>query len=198
MAQHGSKVNPIHARVSRIRLPGPAPRPTMAACLAGTLGMPNLLLEHCGPVALLTLNRPEKLNALNNDLISALTAALDSMEFDRSVRAIVITGAGRAFSAGADIAEFQPHMKAGPPEAIAHFMRAGASADPSDRAVCEAGHRGHQWPRVRWWLRARGVDAHRPCRGHSRLFQGRNQYRHHSDVWRNATSATACRPQGRH
>ena len=87
--------------------------------------MPNLLLEHCGPVALLTLNRREKLNALNNDLISALTAALDSMEFDRSVRAIVITGAGRAFSAGADIAEFQPHMKTGPPEAIAHFMRPG-------------------------------------------------------------------------
>jgi enoyl-CoA hydratase/carnithine racemase len=85
----------------------------------------SLLVESRGPVALVTLNRPEKLNALNNELISALIAALDDMEADRSVRAIVITGAGRAFSAGADIAEFEPHMKAGPAEAIARFMRPG-------------------------------------------------------------------------
>jgi enoyl-CoA hydratase len=84
-----------------------------------------LLVESRGPVALVTLNRPEKLNALNNELIGALIAALDDMEADRSVRAIVITGAGRAFSAGADIAEFEPHMKAGPAEAIARFMRPG-------------------------------------------------------------------------
>jgi enoyl-CoA hydratase/carnithine racemase len=55
----------------------------------------SLLIEHRGPVAVLTLNRPEKLNALNNQLISALTAALDEMELDRCVRAIVVTGAGR-------------------------------------------------------------------------------------------------------
>ena len=53
----------------------------------------SLLIEHRGPVAVLTLNRPEKLNALNNQLISALTAALDEMELDRSVRAI--KGPGR-------------------------------------------------------------------------------------------------------
>lgn len=85
----------------------------------------SLLIERHGPVAVLTLNRPEKLNALNNQLITALTAALDEMELDRSVRVIVVTGADRAFSAGADIAEFQAHMKAGPAEAIAHFMRPG-------------------------------------------------------------------------
>ena len=85
----------------------------------------SLLVEHHGPVAVLTLNRPDKLNALNNELMSALSAALDAMELDRAVCAIVITGAGRAFSAGADIAEFQPHMKAGSAEAIAHFMRPG-------------------------------------------------------------------------
>jgi enoyl-CoA hydratase len=85
----------------------------------------SLLVESHGPIALVTLNRPEKLNALNNELIGALIAALDDMEADRSVRAIVITGAGRAFSAGADIAEFEPHMKAGPAEAIARFMRPG-------------------------------------------------------------------------
>jgi enoyl-CoA hydratase len=85
----------------------------------------SLLIERHGPVAVLTLNRPEKLNALNNQLISALTTALVEMELDRSVRVIVVTGAARAFSAGADIAEFQAHMKAGPAEAIAHFMRPG-------------------------------------------------------------------------
>jgi enoyl-CoA hydratase len=98
----------------------------MQALLSGEVGMlKSLLIERHGRVALFTLNRPEKLNALNNELISALTSALDEIELDRSVRAIVITGAGRAFSAGADIAEFQPHTKGGPAEAIANFMRPG-------------------------------------------------------------------------
>src|ERR1700688_4361487 len=72
---------------------------------------PSLLLrENRGPVSILTLNRPEKLNALSNELISAIMNALDDIELDRSIRVIVITGAGRAFSSGADIAAFQRHM----------------------------------------------------------------------------------------
>jgi cyclohexa-1,5-dienecarbonyl-CoA hydratase len=86
---------------------------------------PILLREDRGAVCVLTLNRPDKLNALSNDLIAALMQALDSIELDPSARAIVITGAGRAFSAGADIAAFQRHMRAGPAEAIVHFMRPG-------------------------------------------------------------------------
>jgi len=86
---------------------------------------PTLLREDRGAVAILTLNRPEKLNALSNELIGALMTALDALELDRSVRAVVITGAGRAFSAGADISAFQRHIEAGPAEAIAHFMRPG-------------------------------------------------------------------------
>src|SRR4051794_18601209 len=50
---------------------------------------------------------------------------LDRIELDRAVRSVVITGAGRAFSAGADIAAFQTHMRAGAQEAVAHFMRPG-------------------------------------------------------------------------
>src|SRR3954467_12127902 len=76
-----------------------------------------------GMVAVLTLNRPEKLNALSNELLDALMSPLDRLELDRAVRSVVITGAGRAFSAGADIATFPDHMRAGAPEAIAHFMR---------------------------------------------------------------------------
>jgi enoyl-CoA hydratase/carnithine racemase len=78
-----------------------------------------------GKVALLTLNRPAQLNALNNELLAAIVAALDGIELDPAVRAVVITGEGRAFSAGADIAVFQRHMEAGPAAAIAHFMRPG-------------------------------------------------------------------------
>ncbi len=87
---------------------------------------PSLLLrENRGPVSILTLNRPEKLNALSNELISAIMNALDDIELDRAIRVIVITGAGRAFSSGADIAAFQRHMETGPAEAVVHFMRPG-------------------------------------------------------------------------
>ncbi|MCG7361290.1 enoyl-CoA hydratase-related protein [Roseomonas sp. ACRSG] len=59
-----------------------------------------------GQVALLTLKRPEKLNALDNGLLAAIVAALDVIELNPAVRAVVITEAGRVFSAGADIAAF--------------------------------------------------------------------------------------------
>jgi enoyl-CoA hydratase/carnithine racemase len=86
---------------------------------------PQVLREDRGPVAMLTLNRPRKLNALSNEMIAALMAALDEIELDRRHRVVVITGAGRAFSAGADIAAFQRHIEAGAPEAVVHFMRPG-------------------------------------------------------------------------
>lgn len=78
-----------------------------------------------GTVAILTLNRPSKLNALNNELLGAIVRALDEIELDAAVRVIVITGAGRAFSAGADIAGFQHHLEAGPQQAVVNFMRPG-------------------------------------------------------------------------
>jgi enoyl-CoA hydratase len=86
---------------------------------------PVLLREDRGAISILTLNRPKKLNALNSELISALADFLDSIELDHTIRAIVVTGAGRAFSAGADIAAFQRHLESGPAEAIVHFMRPG-------------------------------------------------------------------------
>jgi enoyl-CoA hydratase len=86
---------------------------------------PVLLRKDRGAVSILTLNRPEKLNALNNELLSAVADALDSIELDHAIRAIVVTGAGRAFSAGADIAAFQRHLETGPAEAVVHFMRPG-------------------------------------------------------------------------
>jgi enoyl-CoA hydratase len=62
-----------------------------------------VLSERREAVALLTLNRPDKLNAINVPVIEALDAALDAAEADEAVRAIVVAGAGRAFSAGFDL-----------------------------------------------------------------------------------------------
>src|SRR5262245_46514546 len=63
----------------------------------------NILYEQDGKIAYLTLNRPEKLNALSNQLRGEMVHALKEAEWDQSVSVIVIRGAGRAFSAGYDI-----------------------------------------------------------------------------------------------
>ncbi|QKZ05327.1 MULTISPECIES: enoyl-CoA hydratase [Pseudomonas] len=65
----------------------------------------TLLLETRGRVALITLNRPEALNALNAQLISELNQALDTLDADRDIGCIVLTGSAKAFAAGADIKE---------------------------------------------------------------------------------------------
>ena len=57
-------------------------------------------------VAVLTLNRPDQLNAVNAELIAGMHGALAELGAERSVRAIVLTGAGRAFSAGVDLNGF--------------------------------------------------------------------------------------------
>jgi enoyl-CoA hydratase len=73
-----------------------------------------LLRELAEPgVVLLTLNRPEKLNALSTPVIRSLEAELDAIASDPSVRVVILTGAGdRAFAAGADIAEYRGNRSA--------------------------------------------------------------------------------------
>ena len=66
----------------------------------------TILYEARGPVAVITLNRPQCLNSFTRAMHRELWAALERIESDRSVRALVITGAGRGFCAGADLAEF--------------------------------------------------------------------------------------------
>jgi enoyl-CoA hydratase len=85
-----------------------------------------IVREKRGAVALLTFNRPEKLNALNYALIDGLMAHLDTIEDDDAVGAVVLTGAGeRAFSAGADNAEFSESVRQGPETAVKAFVRRG-------------------------------------------------------------------------
>ena len=93
--------NPVdRARFVRVAFPAPAP----AAAAPG---------ETLAGVALVTLDRPEALNALSFDLLDDLAAALDALDADPACRAIVITGSGeRAFAAGADIRELAPQTYA--------------------------------------------------------------------------------------
>ena len=69
--------------------------------------MSDLLIENRGGVRIVTLNRPDKRNALNQALTQSLLDALRAAEAEANVRSIVLTGAGSAFCAGADLAEFK-------------------------------------------------------------------------------------------
>jgi enoyl-CoA hydratase/carnithine racemase len=66
-----------------------------------------LITEDRGAVRVLTMNRPEKRNALNTALTQALLAALHAADADEAIGCVVLTGAGQAFCAGADLAEFK-------------------------------------------------------------------------------------------
>jgi len=68
----------------------------------------HILLERRGSVGLVTLNRPQALNALCAALVDELADAIDSLEADDAIGAIVLTGSEKAFAAGADIKEMQP------------------------------------------------------------------------------------------
>ncbi len=102
-------------RPTLVRVSFPAPAPASAAPATSLPG-----------VALVTLDRPESLNALSFDLLDELATALETLDADAECRAIVITGAGeRAFAAGADIRELAPQTSAS--------LAAGGRFDAWDR-----------------------------------------------------------------
>lgn len=67
----------------------------------------NILVERRGRVGLVTLNRPQALNALNKATLDEVVAAVTAMDTDPEVGAVVLTGSAKAFAAGADIKEMQ-------------------------------------------------------------------------------------------
>ena len=71
------------------------------------MGYETIIVETKGKVGLITLNRPEALNALNAQLIAEMGKALDTFEADKTIGCIVLTGSEKAFAAGADIKEMQ-------------------------------------------------------------------------------------------
>lgn len=74
-------------------------------------------------VATVTLNRPEKLNALNAELMDALVPTVERLAEDSEVRCVVITGAGRGFCAGGDIADMASGTAIGDESPVAHLRR---------------------------------------------------------------------------
>ena len=81
--------------------------------MAETAVQAELLAEQEGAVLTLTLNRPKVLNALSHGLMESLTSSLKKAERDASVRAVLLTGAGRAFCAGADLDHLKESYKSG-------------------------------------------------------------------------------------
>lgn len=65
----------------------------------------NILVAREGPVGIVTLNRPQQLNALSYDLVKELSLAMEAFDLDQEIKAIVLTGGEKVFAAGADIKE---------------------------------------------------------------------------------------------
>lgn len=81
---------------------------------------PHIRFERRNAVAWLTLNRPEKLNAIAPQTLDELDAAIDRIVTERDIRAVVLAGAGRAFCAGADLAEVKGFLS--DPPAFRRFL----------------------------------------------------------------------------
>jgi enoyl-CoA hydratase len=99
----------------------------------------TITLNVADRIATITVNRPDKLNALNNRVIAELGEMIDSLRADRDVGGIILTGAGRAFVAGADISELE-EVAGDSAEALAKrgqsvFRRFETSPKPTIAAV---------------------------------------------------------------
>ncbi len=97
----------------------------------------TVLVERRGKVGLITLNRPKALNALNDQLIAEVDAALDAFDRDDAVGAVVITGSEKAFAAGADIKQMldRDFASANGSDFIAPWQRIAAHRKPVIAAV---------------------------------------------------------------
>ena len=85
----------------------------------------QLIVDRDGPVATVRLNNPSRLNALSPVMTPELMQALEQLGSDEGVRAIVLTGEGRGFSAGADLSALQePYMKGERPQ-LSLFLKEG-------------------------------------------------------------------------
>ena len=81
-----------------------------------------VVVERDGAVGVVLMNRPKALNALSDELMGQVVAALEELDADESVRCIVLGGGERAFAAGADIGEL---AQASPIDAVASLSRTG-------------------------------------------------------------------------
>jgi enoyl-CoA hydratase/carnithine racemase len=97
---------------------------------------PAVLLEKkSGAVTTLVMNRPERLNALNNELAAALNETLLRIAEDATVHVVVLTGAGRAFCAGGDLGAIAKGRERGDMQSLEPLLRAGMQAVLTMRAM---------------------------------------------------------------
>jgi enoyl-CoA hydratase/carnithine racemase len=91
---------------------------TMKTSVRAAVGQRVLLKQQSGGIVTLTLNRPEQFNALSQELLIELQAALDATAADESARVVVIAGAGKAFCAGHDLKEMRANPAKGFQQAL--------------------------------------------------------------------------------
>ena len=93
-----------------------------------TAAAPVLLESREGSIVTLTMNRPDRLNALNNELSIALNEAISRIGADNSIHVVVLTGEGRAFCAGGDLAMIGKGRASGNEAELAPLLRSGMQA----------------------------------------------------------------------
>ncbi len=108
---------------------------TMSNAAQRASSSPLVLETRDAGVLTLTLNRPDRLNALNPELAAALSQALDRAARDPDVRVVVLTGAGRAFSAGGDLAAIRDARDRGAIAELEPLLRAGQKMVLTMRAM---------------------------------------------------------------
>ncbi len=106
----------------------------------------NIVVERRGRVGLVTLDRPEALNALNTALMNELVDAVTAMDTDPDVGAVVITGSAKAFAAGADIKEMSSNSLHG--DVRGGLVPSLGGPHPAADPCCCCCVRLRTW----WWL----------------------------------------------
>ena len=93
----------------------------------------DLLLEKNDGVAIITLNVPDKLNALTQNMRMSLPLAIGEIAKDDGVRAVIVTGAGRGFSSGADVAAMNARERTGEPTEVPRYVRVQGAGWPFEK-----------------------------------------------------------------
>ena len=98
----------------------------------------TILTDLAENIFTITINRPDKLNALNPTMIRELIDAFDEADADDAARAIIVTGAGRAFCAGADLSTRRRHVRPRGARRTARRCRTGRTASPTSPTTTRA------------------------------------------------------------
>ena len=116
---------------------------TTHTCSIGPMSYETLLFEARDGIAVITINRPDKLNALNDQVMDELSAVADRLARESDLRGAILTGAGKAFAAGADIADlaeqgpFDGKARALAGQAtLRRFETCGKPVIPVRRSIC--------------------------------------------------------------